>query len=320
MDELRALAREENVKSLPIIHVYQPGRGLLAAIEVPVSKLKNLRANLQVRARPAAAGAWPAQAADWRAWSAQAGLRRPAPTALPRPPPGPTSTCPPARLPTHPPAPLPASHSPPPTPQVIVANPGMDYATDPNGFVIALPRKAADVAAEEARRKAEAAALLNNSSAGLFEKLMASANGGAGAGAPPRYVPGTLDSQEEQEAPALERAAAGNGASSNGNGGGAAAPAAPVDPGLALAKSSFLMAHQRQYGYQGLIDKLYAREVGCRMQPGEHYMDYTGACWGLGLLGAGAGGLLLGAAAGGGWGAGAAGGCWGLLLRLGPTA
>ena len=30
------------------------------------------------------------------------------------------------------------------------------------------------------------------------------------------------------------------------------------------------------YGYDGRIDKLYPAEIGVRMKPNEHYMDYTG--------------------------------------------
>jgi hypothetical protein len=48
VDELRSLAREENVKSLPVVHIYKPGDGQLVAIEVPLSKLKNLRTHLRV--------------------------------------------------------------------------------------------------------------------------------------------------------------------------------------------------------------------------------------------------------------------------------
>ncbi len=48
MDELRTLARQENVKSLPVVHIYKPGDGMLVSIEVPLSKLKNLRTNLRV--------------------------------------------------------------------------------------------------------------------------------------------------------------------------------------------------------------------------------------------------------------------------------
>ena len=36
------------------------------------------------------------------------------------------------------------------------------------------------------------------------------------------------------------------------------------------------MRYGRQYGYSGRIDYLYPREVGLRMKPGEHYLDYTG--------------------------------------------
>ncbi len=143
--------------------------------------------------------------------------------------------------------------------------------TDPNGFVIPVPKQPRAAAKAEAERRAAAAALLNNSGAGLFEKLMASANSS-----------GKASSSTASSSTATKGAA--SSASGNGNGAPAAAatsskPKSPqaVDPQQALAKAAFLQAHRREYGYNGLIDKLYATEVGCRMKPNEHYMDYTGA-------------------------------------------
>jgi hypothetical protein len=161
----------------------------------------------------------------------------------------------------------------PPPPQAIADNPDSDFLTDPNGFVVPVARQAADVVAEQARRKAEAAAALDSSGAGLFDRLMQTASGGGrGRGAPERaapraasYLPGSMDSQDDEDGVPASRGGGGSsrGAAASGAGGVGARRAA-ADPGLALAKSSFLMAHQQQYGYQGLIDKLYASEVGCR--------------------------------------------------------
>lgn len=46
---------------------------------------------------------------------------------------------------------------------------------------------------------------------------------------------------------------------------------------MAAAKASFLEEWKDEYGYGGRIDQLYRDEVGCRMKPNEHYLDYTGS-------------------------------------------
>lgn len=48
-------------------------------------------------------------------------------------------------------------------------------------------------------------------------------------------------------------------------------------PTLSTVKADFLAEYKDSYGYGGRIDELYAKEVGCRLQPHEHYMDYTAA-------------------------------------------
>ena len=65
----------------------------------------------------------------------------------------------------------------------------------------------------------------------------------------------------------------------------AASPAAPRPPPL---RSPFIHCNTtgwavprrrfgEAYGYGGRIDELYAREVGPRLGPGEHYLDFTGS-------------------------------------------
>ena len=43
-----------------------------------------------------------------------------------------------------------------------------------------------------------------------------------------------------------------------------------------LDKEVFLAQYGQRYGYGGRIDRLYSAEVGARMKPDEHYLDYTG--------------------------------------------
>jgi hypothetical protein len=66
----------------------------------------------------------------------------------------------------------------------------------------------------------------------------------------------------------------GNGNGGNGNG---AALAAAEAAQVAVAKAQFLQQWGNAYGYGGRIDRLYAEEVGRRMPPHEHYLDYTGS-------------------------------------------
>eukprot|EP01023_Acetabularia_acetabulum_P039417 TRINITY_DN3793_c0_g1_i7.p1 TRINITY_DN3793_c0_g1~~TRINITY_DN3793_c0_g1_i7.p1 ORF type:complete len:652 (+),score=114.99 TRINITY_DN3793_c0_g1_i7:24-1958(+) len=49
------------------------------------------------------------------------------------------------------------------------------------------------------------------------------------------------------------------------------------DAEFKLKKEHFLQEFGDDYGYGGRIEQLYASEVAPRMQPHEHYMDYTGA-------------------------------------------
>jgi hypothetical protein len=77
----------------------------------------------------------------------------------------------------------------------------------------------------------------------------------------------------------------GNGNGGNGNGAAranraaadGAALAAAEAAQVAVAKAQFLQQWGNAYGYGGRIDRLYAEEVGRRMPPHEHYLDYTGS-------------------------------------------
>ncbi|KAG2427700.1 hypothetical protein HYH02_014532 [Chlamydomonas schloesseri] len=223
VDELKSVAKTEGITGLPRMAVYQPGAGQLALLDVPFSKVKFLKTNLNV----------------------------------------------------------------------ISGNPGMAFGVDPNGFVVPkgrLPSQGeAAAAAEKKKREVEA---LTSGTGGLFERLMKVAGGGGAA----------AKDKDNKAAAAAEPHPSTNGAhastlsSSAGHGASAsaAAPAkAPAElvkpagscrapPGVdaaayEAARRAFLAAHGSEYGYGGVIDELYPKEVGCRMQPNEHYMDYTGS-------------------------------------------
>lgn len=49
-----------------------------------------------------------------------------------------------------------------------------------------------------------------------------------------------------------------------------------ADCNLAAAKAHFLQHSGQQYGYQGWLDSNYEAELGCRLGPGQHYLDWTG--------------------------------------------
>mmetsp|Transcript_43773 Transcript_43773/g.109837 ORF Transcript_43773/g.109837 Transcript_43773/m.109837 type:complete len:691 (-) Transcript_43773:128-2200(-) len=58
---------------------------------------------------------------------------------------------------------------------------------------------------------------------------------------------------------------------------GRAIAASAAQPAMAGPKTSFLAKYKDSYGYGGKLDKLYHDEVGCRLEPHEHYMDYCAA-------------------------------------------
>jgi len=123
----------------------------------------------------------------------------------------------------------------------------MDFKTDPNGFVIPIPPFPRETkAAEEAARKAAAAAL-DATTIGLGDRLLQSMHSTAGDAAAAAAAAGF---------PSL---------------------ATSDDPMLNAAKLEFLKRYGAKYGYGGRIDTLYPAEVGDRMQPHEHYLDYTGS-------------------------------------------
>lgn len=51
----------------------------------------------------------------------------------------------------------------------------------------------------------------------------------------------------------------------------------PVDEALLAAKQQFMQQYGSGYGYGGWLDKHYQQEIGARLGPNRHYLDYTGA-------------------------------------------
>eukprot|EP00892_Ulva_mutabilis_P009776 jgi/Ulvmu1/7170/UM034_0078.1 len=143
-------------------------------------------------------------------------------------------------------------------------NPGKFFKLDPNGMLVVLdedPTPEAQQAKKEAQKLAA-------STGGLFEKLMKAAGGspkassdgaqnGTGNGA--TQLASTVTGATVKPAKAVV-------ASSNAPGG-----------SMAAAKAAFLEQWGGEYGYGGRVDQLYRDEVGCRMKPHEHYLDYTGS-------------------------------------------
>jgi len=247
VDVLKPLVRRAGVKGLPAVQMYAPGsRRALATLDVPPSRVKHLRKSLEA-----------ALAHDWR------------------------------------------SH---------------EYRVDPNGFLVAvaltpgqIQARAADAlasldggrgrvlppAADAA--KAAAARALEGSAASLFDRLLSTASGGGssgsssggsgsdseGSGATAASAPAAaapLSTPASVAAPAAASAAAA--AAPYAASAAAAASPAVYDEGAAEARAAWLASDpsaRAAYGYGGKLDAMYTAEVGCRMRPGEHYLDHTGA-------------------------------------------
>ena len=173
--------------------------------------------------------------------------------------------------------------------ETVLANTDKFFKLDPNGYAVPVDT---DPTPELTQARADAEKLAA-STGSLYERLMAQANGstnsgvGSSAAAGARGAPAAPANGTSVRA---ERAASGSGGAAQSaaplaapavapGSNGAAAPAAAVQPVLSAedAKAQFLQQWGHQYGYQGAIDALYAREIGMRLPPGQHYLDYTGS-------------------------------------------
>lgn len=225
IEELKKVSRDEGVKALPYAQVYKPGQGKLVGLDIPPSKVKHVKHNLQI----------------------------------------------------------------------ILHNPKHSFKTDPNGFVIPVKQTAEDAAAADAAAKAAEVAALNNNHGSLFDHLLKNVLGEQPAAAseqqqPPAAAASSLVEQmkqlhqkQEEHTKDLDRPW-NHGHDQNGNGKqllqqqqqpACTASLLPVD--AQAEKQAFLERYSKEYGYGGLLDQLYPCEVGCRMKPNEHYMDYTGS-------------------------------------------
>jgi len=209
VDDMQAFARAQGITALPRMSVYQPGEGLLVTIDVPASRVKHLKMNLNV----------------------------------------------------------------------IKMNPGQAFTLDPNGFVVAVGKSQAAKAKED---KAKAIEELSANKGGLFEHLMKVAKGGA-ATAPPASPVGTSissgsDSDEGQATSTTTRSPSPVSVASVSSSDSLGWPASlNLGAMYNLDKAGFMQRYRNEYGYGGAIEALYPAEVGVRMKPREHYMDYTGS-------------------------------------------
>lgn len=143
----------------------------------------------------------------------------------------------------------------------VLDNPTKFFKTDPNGFFVPTDE---DPAGRQAASKA-AAAQLKASTGGLFEKLLKQAN---------------ISDPKEFQAPAASAPAPAPtpDVATSSAAVPSRAPGSTVGgPSMAEAKAAFLAEWGELYGYGGRIDHLYQTEIACRMQPHEHYLDYTGS-------------------------------------------
>lgn len=139
------------------------------------------------------------------------------------------------------------------------------FRLDPNGFVIVSTQPPPDAAAK-AKRAAQLEAM-RSTTASLHGRLMAVASTGP---------PSSSSSARSPSPPAAAAAAAAampstsgvNGSAVSGGGAGSA---------LQRAKEEFLRQHGDAYGYKGLLDSIWQQELGSRLPPNHHYLDFTGS-------------------------------------------
>lgn len=79
------------------------------------------------------------------------------------------------------------------------------------------------------------------------------------------------------EPAAAQQPAAVSGTSSQVQTAGSGSAVAATDEALLAAKQQFLQQYGSEYGYGGWLDQHYQQEIGSRLGPDKHYLDYTGA-------------------------------------------
>ena len=163
----------------------------------------------------------------------------------------------------------------------VLANQDKFFKVDLNGFAIAVDR---DPTPELTQMRKDAESL-KESVSGLADQLMASANGSdrpssnGGSAAGSTAGPVSSSSATSPAIGAHSNGVHGNGTHGSGvHSNGLSAPQQPqATPSAEEAKQQFLQQWGQQYGYSGQVDNLYARELGMRLPPDQHYLDYTGS-------------------------------------------
>lgn len=104
----------------------------------------------------------------------------------------------------------------------------------------------------------------------------------AGSGAPIPSSAGSLPASDQQSSsprPSATPSSSGVPEQAAGN-----SSAEPVDEALLAAKQQFLRQYGAQYGYGGWLDQHYQQEIGYRLGPNKHYLDYTGKRYTLNVV------------------------------------
>eukprot|EP00201_Polytomella_parva_P019889 CAMPEP_0175045484 /NCGR_PEP_ID=MMETSP0052_2-20121109/4452_1 /TAXON_ID=51329 ORGANISM="Polytomella parva, Strain SAG 63-3" /NCGR_SAMPLE_ID=MMETSP0052_2 /ASSEMBLY_ACC=CAM_ASM_000194 /LENGTH=457 /DNA_ID=CAMNT_0016309027 /DNA_START=682 /DNA_END=2052 /DNA_ORIENTATION=- len=318
VDGLRSLVKSQGIHSLPYVIIFQPGRGKLVSLNMPVSRVKNLKHNLQVLllnpgmdftvdpngfilpsephintmndkngvltsssghdssgVTSSRVAAGPGAA---RAWTSTPAGQHPIISPVSQP--------------------LHLQHVPAPGTDIssIVGNLSHSRMAQQQQF--GLPASHAPIlATSPANLGLSAAAALNAASSlsldggdsnSIGSNIRISASASSNSNSNSNNVGGLGSS-----VPTTPLAAASSASSPHHSSPAAPnPPASPAPPPIRLVrlpikgvnderymteKLAFLKQYHADYGYNGRIDELYPREVGCRMQPNEHYVDYTGS-------------------------------------------
>lgn len=137
--------------------------------------------------------------------------------------------------------------------EVVLNNPSMDFLMDPNGFVVPVKK---EVKAQKAKSKEEALEELRNYASGFSDQFSKSPL----LSGMPEGAAGEVVDNNNVSGPSGRSRTQPEGHST-----------------ISEEKKEFLKVHGDEYGYDGRIDELYMKEVGCRMGDNGHYMDYTGS-------------------------------------------
>ncbi|KAJ9529686.1 hypothetical protein QJQ45_014473, partial [Haematococcus lacustris] len=280
IDDLpKSFSRQEGVSALPRLSVYSPGQGRVLVLDIPFSKVKHLRKNLEVvAANPDSTltldpngfvvATGPRKTAEEAArvgGAVEAGVaaQRAAEVAALEA----ASASMFDRLRSS--AGLPASPPTPPSSPSPSASPGSRTAAGAGAGAGVGGGRAEPLSARLARAMADAEPEAKPSS----PSTSSSSNGY------PPALPSSNGSRGGLPGPSAPAAAAGGELAPH-----VAACAAQYGPAYLAARQQFLASHGGAYGYGGLLDRLYPEEVGVRMGPvpgapalQQHYLDYTGS-------------------------------------------